>query len=169
MDAFQALLKLILDEKSLNDIKSRVNREMKVTVGADTSRAKSEVTKMATELSRLTKVNTMQTWMDNNSKASKRFGAEMSKLIADMGNLDKKMTVGESAKITARFKEIQAQARATGNIGKSAADKFKNAWDKFGSWGLATSALMKIWTEFKEGETPVPHREASITLPTILR
>ena len=163
MDAFQALLKLILDEKSLNDIKSRVNREMKVKVGADTSGARTEVTKMATELSRLTKVNTMQTWMDNNSKASKRFGAEMSKLIADMGNMDKKMTVGESAKITARFKEIQAQARATGQIGKSAADKFKNAWEKFGSWGLATSAMMKMWHEFKEGVQFVKELDDALT------
>lgn len=163
MDAFQALLKLILDEKSLNDIKSRVNREMKVKVGADTSGARTEVTKMATELSRLTKVNTMQTWMDNNSKASKRFGAEMSKLIADMGNMDKKMTVGESAKITARFKEIQAQARATGQIGKSAADKFKNAWEKFGSWGLATSAMMKMWREFKEGVQFVKELDDALT------
>ena len=82
MDAFQALLKLILDEKSFNDIKARVNRELKVKVGADTSNAKTEVTKMATELSRLSKANTMQTWFDNNTKASKATRAELGKLIA---------------------------------------------------------------------------------------
>ena len=163
MDAFQALLKLVLDEKSLNSIKSKVNQEMKVEVGADTSKAKSEVTKMATELSRLSKANTMQSWIDNNSKATKRFGTEISKLIADLKNLDNSMSAAESSKISARFKEIQSQARATGQIGKSSADKFKNAWSKFGTWGLATSALMKVWSEFKEGVEFVRELDDALT------
>lgn len=151
MDVFEALLKLILDEKSLNDIKTRVNQEIKVKVGADTSKAKAAVTKIATELSRLSKVNTMQTWADNNSKAMKKYGVEVKKLIDEMGNIDIDISVDRSKQITTRFKEIQAQARATGNIGKTAADKFKTAWEKFGGWGIATGTFMKLKTEVIDG------------------
>lgn len=143
MDAFQALLKLILDEKSLESIKARVGKEINVKVGTNTSKLKADVDKVATDLSRLSKVNTMQTWANNNSKAMKKYGAEISKLIADMGNMDKRLTIDQSNQITKRFKQIQAEARATGNIGKTAADKFKNAWEKFGGWGIATGVITK--------------------------
>ena len=152
MDAFQALLKLILDEKSLADIKARVSEEIKVGVTLDATKTKSEVTKIATELSRITKANTMQTWADNNSKAMRKYGDEIKKLISDMGNLDNtKFTIEDSKRITRRFKEIQLEARNTGNIGKTAADKFKTAWEKFGGWGIATGAFMKMKTEVVDG------------------
>ena len=151
MDAFQALLKLILDEKSLDDIKSRVNREMKVKVGADTSGAKTEVTKMATELSRLTKANSMKTWADNNSKAMKEYGNQINNIISKMGNLGKEMPKKEFDDLVTQFKAIQSNARTAGKIGQTFGDKMKSAWQKFGQWGLASTAMMKVWHELKEG------------------
>lgn len=151
MDAFEALLKLILDEKSLKDIKSKIGKEVKLKVGADTSGAKADAEKFVTELSRLSKANTMQTWADNNSKAVKKYSAEITKLIRDMKNLDVNLTKEQSENITKRFREIQVEARNTGNIGKTAADKFKTAWEKFGGWGIATGAFMKMKTEFVDG------------------
>lgn len=149
MDIFQAIVKLIADTSSLqNDIDKHTYT---AKVGVDTSRIKSDVDKIATELSRLSKTNTMQTWADNNSKAMKKHGSEIKKLIADMGNLDIDITVDESKRITKRFKEIQLEARTTGDIGKTAADKFKTAWEKFGGWGIATGTFMKLKTEVLDG------------------
>ena len=163
MDAFQALLKLILDEKSLNDIKSRVNREMKVKVGADTSGAKTEVTKMATELSRLTKANSMQTWADNNSKAMKTWGNQINSIISKIGNLGTAMPKKELDGLVAQFKAIQNNARTAGKIGQTFGDKMKGAWEKFGQWGLASSAMMKVWHEFKEGVQFVRELDDALT------
>ena len=152
MDTFQALLKLILDEKSLNKIQSQLNnKSFNIKVKADLDNVKSEVDKMASEFSRLSKVNTMQSWVDNNSKAMNKFGTELSQIISKMGNLDVQITQDESAKLTSRFKEIQAQARDMGETGKSAAEKFKIAWEKLGGWDgwdLGKSLLGKIQNEF---------------------
>lgn len=163
MDAFQALLKLILDEKSLNDIKSRVNKEIRVKVGADTTKAKSEVVKMASELNRLTKVNSMQTWANNNSKAMKVYGAQINSIISQISDLGNAMPKEELDKLVTQFKSIQNNARMAGNIGQTFGDKMSAAWQKFGQWGLASATMMKVWHEFKEGVQFVKELDDALT------
>lgn len=112
--------------------------------------ANKETVKFATETSRLNKVATMQKWADNNTKAMKKFGNEISALINEMGNLDKAMTLDRSTEITNKFKSIQNMARETGNLGMTFSDKMKNAWEKFGGWTLASGSMMKVWTTLKQ-------------------
>ncbi len=126
MDTFQALLKLILDEKSLTDIKSKVNKELKVKVGADTS----EISKNVSDLARLTKAKTMETWADNNSKAMKRYGSEINNIINKLGNLGSDLPKKEFDDLDKRFKLIQDQATKTGDVGKTFGEKMKTSWQK---------------------------------------
>lgn len=125
-----------------NDVFKILNKELNET--------SSKSNKMATELSRLSKVNTMQKWADNNSKAMKKYGNEINDIIQKMGNLDVALTKDESESLTAQFKNFQNQAIKTGNVGKTAADKFKSAWDKLGGLSLATSGLLKLWDSTKD-------------------
>ena len=51
MDVFEALLKLILDEKSLNNIQAKLNKkDLKVGVDVDTDKVSRDVEKLASKL-----------------------------------------------------------------------------------------------------------------------
>lgn len=100
--------------------------------------------KMATDSSRLNNVNQMQKWADSNGKAMKKWGEQINGLISQMGNLNNPLTKLDSDDILRKFKSIQAEAIRTGNVGMTTAEKFKNAWEKFGGWSLVTGAFTKI-------------------------
>lgn len=161
-EGFKILVKLAIDKASAaGELKSalkELENQAKIDVKFNTGSAKSDiaqttasVTKMASELSRLSKVQSMERWAANNSKAMKKFGKEINNIIGKMGSLDKKISRREQDDLSTQFKKIQTEAIATGNVGKTAFDKLKTAWEKFGGWSLATGALMKLKTEFVDG------------------
>ncbi len=107
--------------------------------------------KILTDIQRLNKVESIQKWADNNSKAVKRYGDDIKRIIERFAQLKVQMNSVEGDKLVAEFKQIQEAARKTGNIGMTAIDKFTTAWEKFGGWTLASSSLMRLWQEGKEG------------------
>lgn len=119
--------------------------------------------KILTDIQRLNKVESMQKWADNNSKAVKRYGDDIKRIIERFAQLDVQMNSVEGDKLVAEFKQIQEAARKTGNIGMTAIDKFKGAWEKFGGWSLATGALTKIWSGMKEVGTQAINLDNKIT------
>lgn len=126
-----------------NDVFKVINQQMKQTT--------TQATKMATEISRLNNVNAWQKWADNNSKAMAKYGTRINEIIEKMGNLNIAMTKVDSDKLVNEMKQLQNVARQTGDIGKTAVDKLKTAWEKFGGWSLATGALTKTFQEVKKG------------------
>lgn len=106
--------------------------------------------KMATDSSRLNAVNQMQKWADNNGKAMKKWGTEINNIIAKMGDLGVSIPKSEFDKLFNNFKSLQAEAIRTGNVGMTTAEKFKNAWEKFGGWSLVTGSIMTIWHQLKQ-------------------
>ena len=160
MDAFQALLKLILDQNSLKQIQSQLNNQkFNVKVGTNSS----DVNKLASDLSRLSQQKTMQTWANNNSKAMKIWGGQVNDIITKMGSLDKDMSKADFSNYVKQFRSIQNEAIRTGNIGKTFGGKMKTAWEKFGGWSLATRSLMLAWREFKEGVQFVRELDDALT------
>lgn len=119
--------------------------------------------KILTDIQRLNKVESMQKWADNNSKAVKRYGDDIKRIIERFAQLDVQMNSVEGDKLVAEFKQIQEAARKTGNIGMTAIDKFTTAWEKFGGWSLATGALTKIWSGIKEVGTQAINLDNKIT------
>lgn len=160
MDALQALLKLILDQSSLSQIQSQLNnKKFTAKVGADTTQAQ----KAVSDLARLTKVSSMQTWANNNSKAMKAYGTQINGIISQMNNLGQSMPKKEFDSLVAQFKAIQNQARVAGNLGHTFGNKMKAAWQKFGQWGLASRSMMALWNEFKQGINLVKDLDAALT------
>lgn len=104
----------------------------------------------ATDTSRLSKAESWQKWADNNTKASKKYGAEIDLLISKMKDLDVSMTKAESNDLQTRWNQIKSGARTDGLLGKTSTDKLKNAWEKFGGWSLATGSLMQGVTKIKD-------------------
>lgn len=150
---FIARLKVIIDQMSINNAqKELLKKELTVKAKVDIDKKSTKNTqKFVSELTRLTKVNSMQQWADNNSKAVKKYGKDLERIIQRFAQLDVAMDKIESDKLVSEFKEIQNQARKTGNIGMTSIDKLTTAWEKFGGWTLASSSLMRLWQETKEG------------------
>lgn len=157
-------LEAIIDSSSLtNAQKQLAKQKLKIGVDVDTKDATNSTKRLVTELSRLTKVNTIKNWADNNSKAMKKYGNDINRIIQKFSQLDDEMDKITSDKLMAEFKQIQNQARQTGNIGKTAIDKLKNAWEKFGGWSLATGALTKMFHEVKEGVQFIKELDDALT------
>lgn len=105
---------------------------------------------LATDISRLSKAESWQKWLDNNTKATKKYGKEIKELIDKMKNLDEQMTKSESNDLTAKMKGIQISARNSGLLGNTTIDKLKTAWQKFGGWSIATGSLMGAVNQIKQ-------------------
>lgn len=156
-----ALIQLAVDKaqarieinKSLKEIQKDIEIETGIKVNlSDIKKAQKELNnttkdtaKSITELSRLTKAESIQKWADNNSKAMKKHGTRINEIIAKYRDLDKTMDSIESTKLNTEFKHIQDSARKTGDLGKTAIDKIKDAVEKFGGWSLVTGAMTKVW------------------------
>ena len=105
---------------------------------------------LATDISRLSKAESWQKWLDNNTKTTKKYGEQIKELIDKMKNLDVQMTKTESNDLTAKMKSIQIDARNSGLLGNTTIDKLKTAWQKFGGWSIATGSLMGAVNQIKQ-------------------
>lgn len=138
MDDFKILLQTAIDQSSLSNVqKDLLKKKYKIDLDIDSS----GVNKLATELQRITKANSMQTWIANNSKATKQFGAEIQTLITKLRSVDD-LTIPELKKIDLQFKEIQSSARSLGKIGLTFPDTIKKGIGSFTAWLPATSITM---------------------------
>ena len=143
MDAFQALLQLVLDPSSINHIRQALqNANFQANVNVNTNGARNQIQRMANDLTRLSRANTMQAWADNNTKAMRRFGNELNQIIARMQNLRTPMTQDESAQLMTRFKEIQLSARQTNTLGKTFLGSITGEMKSFARWTVASTLMM---------------------------
>lgn len=143
MDAFQALLQLVLDPSSINQIRQALqNANFQANVNVNTNGARNQIQRMANDLTRLSRANTMQAWADNNTKAMRRFGNELNQIIARMQNLRTPMTQDESAQLMTRFKEIQLSARQTNTLGKTFFGSIAGEMKSFARWTVASTLIM---------------------------
>lgn len=118
---------------------------------------------LATDISRLSKAESWQKWLDNNTKSTKKYGKEIKELIDKMKNLDEQMTKSESNDLTAKMKGIQISARNSGLLGNTTIDKLKTAWQKFGGWSIATGSLMTGVNKVKEAVSKMKDMDDILT------
>lgn len=118
---------------------------------------------LATDISRLSKAESWQKWLDNNTKSTKKYGKQINEIITKMKNLDVQMTKTESNDLTAKMKNIQIDARNSGLLGMTSVDKVKAAWQKFGGWSIATGSLMQGVNKVKEAVSEMKDIDDIIT------
>ena len=119
--------------------------------------------KVLTDIQRLNKAESMQKWADGNSKAMKKYGNDINRIIQRFQELEIQMNSVESDKLIAEFKDIQNIARQSHLLGMTTFDKLKNAWEKFGGWSLATGALTKVLQGMKAVFTESVRLNTAIT------
>lgn len=105
--------------------------------------------KMATDSSRLNNVNQIQKWADNNSRAMKKYGKDINRIIAEMGDLNKVMSQADASRLLNEFKSIQKEAGKAGISGMTAIDKIKKAVEKFGGWSMVTGSVTTLWHQLQ--------------------
>lgn len=146
MDDLKILLQAVIDQSSLSNVqKDLLKKQYKIGVDIDSS----GVNKFATDLQRITKSNSMQTWIQNNSKATKTFGADINNLITKLRSVDD-MTIPELKKIELEFKKIQSSARAMNLTGFTFTDSIKKGIGSFTTWLPATSVVMGGVNAFRD-------------------
>jgi hypothetical protein len=137
MDAFQAIVRLILDKASISQLQSQIksaNLTAHVGVsGVDQLNLDKRISMLA---------NQMLTFRNNNTKMNKAMTGELNQMynkLINGANLSQK----EVAELSAQFARLKLQVRDAGMLGHSMGNKFKNAWAKFSQWGVATGLLMR--------------------------
>lgn len=138
MNQLKIILQAAIDQSSLSNVqKDLLKKKYKIDVNIDSS----GVTRLATDLQRITKANSMQTWMTNNSKATKQFGTDIQTLITKLRSVDD-MTIPELKKIDLQFKQIQLNARSLGKTGLTFSDSIKKGFSSFTSFLSKSSVVM---------------------------
>ena len=110
-------------------------------VGTSIDSTRQSITKLATEQQRLTKADTITKWLQNNSKATSKFGIEIQNMISKLRSSDD-LTVPELKKIETQFKKIQIATREAGLLGRSFGDAFRDQTSKFTQWFGVTTIVM---------------------------
>lgn len=117
-------------------------------VEKDSIKAAKAVEKIASESQRLSKINSIKTWADNNSKAMKEFGGRIDGIITKMSTINLPDT--EFKKLNAEFEKIKISARDMNLLGKTWGDSLKDSVNNFGSWLFASGGVMTAITSFKK-------------------
>ena len=93
------------------------------------------------QLDAVTASNKTLTWLKNNSKAAKDYGA----VLTDLANKQRYATSPEELKsYTKQIQAIQAQAAALGKTGRSFADEIGRGFKKIGQFALTYGIIQRL-------------------------
>lgn len=96
----------------------------------------------ATEVQRLAQADALQTWLNQNSRAAKLFGAEIRYMVEQLRSVDD-MTLPQFQTLEAQFRRLQAQALALGKTGLTFSDTLKQGVASLFSPGAVLSGAIK--------------------------
>jgi len=138
----------------LNAVIGETNNDLKTL--------RSEQSLLASESRKLSSANSMATWLENNSKASKLFGADIKQWINTLRSADD-LTVPELQKIEVAFNKIQISSRDMGLLGKTWGDSFNDMKSKFTSWLSVSGSIMLFIQQLKESVSELKNINTILT------
>ena len=108
----------------------------------------SELSGMASATDRIKLTSQMQSWLNNNTKATKEARAEIERYIQEINSLGSSLTKGQLNGYSKNFSKINTQMVAMGKTGKSAIDDFKRAFGQIaqfaGAYGLIQNVAFDV-------------------------
>lgn len=93
---------------------------------------------------RVNMIATLNSYLKKNTAMTRDSKKQIEIWIETLATSDE-LTVGSIKHINSEFKQLDATLRKTGHLGLSVADKFKQAFEKFGGWSLVTGTITKLW------------------------
>lgn len=107
-----------------------------------------ELSGMASATDRIKLTSQMQSWLNNNTKATKEARAEIERYIQEINSLGSSLTRGQLNGYSKNFSKINTQMVAMGKTGKSAIDDFKRAFGQIaqfaGAYGLIQNVVFQV-------------------------
>ena len=107
-----------------------------------------ELSGMASATDRIKLTSQMQSWLNNNTKATKEARAEIERYIQEINSLGSSLTRGQLNGYSKNFSKINTQMVAMGKTGKSAIDDFKRAFGQIaqfaGAYGLIQNVIWQV-------------------------
>ena len=153
-----------LNESNYNEIISLNKKLQDEFIKSRNESARMNATiEMATDSNRLNNAAQMQKWADNNSDAMKRYGNRINEIIFQMSDLNKVMTQADATKLQNEFKALQSEAELTSNIGITAINKLKKAYEKFSGRNLINDLRSALWQQLKKMPNEVYEIDTAMT------
>ena len=107
-----------------------------------------ELSGMASATDRIKLTSQMQSWLNNNTKATKEARAEIERYIQEINSLNGSLTKGQLNGYANSFKSINAQMVAMGKTGSSALNDFKRAFTQIaqfaGAYGIIQNVMWQV-------------------------
>ena len=107
-----------------------------------------ELSGMSTATDRIKLTSQMQSWLNNNTKATKEARVEIERYIEEINSMGSSMTKGQLNDYTNQFKQVTAEMQAQGKVGKSYADDFKRAFGQIfqfaGAYGFIQNIAFEV-------------------------
>ena len=133
----------VLDESDLlsyNTALKTVQNQVKIL--------SNELSGMVSFDDRITLSNKIQTWLNNNTKATEEAKAELQSYINTLKNVDADMSTGTFNNIRKGFSSTTSEMQALGKTGKSALDDFKRAFNQItqfaGAYGVIQNVVFEV-------------------------
>lgn len=124
-------------------------------------KAANAVEKITSESQRLSKINTIKTWADNNSKSMKLLGVNVNGVLDKLQNPN--LSIAEFKRLNAEFEQIKFNAREMGLLGKTIGDSFKDMGSKFFSWITVSGGIMTAITGLRKMKDAVIEIDTAMT------
>lgn len=129
----------VLDESDLlsyNTALKTVQNQVKIL--------SNELSGMVSFDDRITLSNKIQTWLNNNTKATEEAKAELQSYINTLKNVDTDMSTGTFNNIRKGFSSTTSEMQALGKTGKSALDDFKRAFNQITQFAGAYGVIQNV-------------------------
>lgn len=133
----------VFDESDLQ----RYNTQLK-TVQNQVKTLSNELSGMASFDDRMTLSNKIETWLNNNTKATDKAKKDLQSYVDLLRSVDSEMSVGTFNNIKKGFSNTTTEMQALGKTGKSAIDDFKRAFGQIaqfaGAYGLIQNVVWQV-------------------------
>ena len=109
---------------------------------------KADLSDTVSATSRIKLTSDIQSWLNNNTNATKEAKSELQDYIAQLNAAGNTLTKGQFNEIQNGFKQTTSIMKAQGNVGKSWADDFKRAFGQIaqfaGAYGIIQNVMMDV-------------------------
>lgn len=119
----------------------KVNTTLKQTQN-NLKQTRSKYSLLVSEQRRLAMANTIESWNQKNSSATKEAISQNEKYIASLRDLNTQMTKMEYDKIQTGFKQTENSMRGLGKLGANLKDQISQATESFTQWVSISSVIM---------------------------
>lgn len=177
LDELRAVVQLVVDpnqagtelNRAIKDLQKQAKIQASVKINSsdltrtqkDFTGVSSAVQKLASDSQKLSKLNTISAWADNNSKAMKVYRSEIEQMNASLRNPN--LSLDQYKQVNAQFQNIKLNAREAGLLGKSLGNSFKEAAGSFTSWITVTGTIMLAVNSLKKMKDAVFDVDTAMT------